>query len=366
MAERKALVVGATGIIGNNLARHLIAQGWDVHGLSHRRPTDIDRVSAITVDLMDERAVRDALAGIDVTHVFFTTWSRQETEHENCRVNAAMVRHALEAVESAPGLSHVALVTGLKHYQGPFDAYGVGKPETPFREDSPRLEFENFYYAQEDEVFVVAERRGLTWSVHRPHTIIGWAIGNAMNMGVTLAVYGTICRETGAPFEFPGTPEQWNFVTDVTDARLLAKHLEWAATTPQAANTPFNVVNGDVFRWRRMWGVVAAGLGVDPAPDPGEALPLEVRMRDAGPIWARTVERHGLVDYPVDTLASWWHSDLDLGRDAESFTDMTNSRIRGFSEWQQSDQSFLDLFDKLRAQRIIPSLAAMPKQSPLI
>ena len=51
-------------------------------------------------------------------------------------------------------VEHVALVTGLKHYLGPFEAYGKGTlPATPFREEQPRLEIENFYYAQEDEVF---------------------------------------------------------------------------------------------------------------------------------------------------------------------------------------------------------------------
>ena len=47
-----------------------------------------------------------------------------------------------------------------------------------------------------------------------------------MNMGVTLAVYATICRETGRPFVFPGSAQQWNGLTDVTDARVLAKHME--------------------------------------------------------------------------------------------------------------------------------------------
>ena len=73
-----------------------------------------------------------------------------------------------------------------------------------------------------------ARRRGFSWSVHRPHTMIGYAVGNAMNMGVTLAVYAAICKETGRLF--PGSPEQHDGVSDVTDARLLARHLAWAAT----------------------------------------------------------------------------------------------------------------------------------------
>ena len=102
-------------------------------------------------------------------------------------------------------------------------------------------------------MFAAAERDRFGWSVHRPHTIIGYALGNAMNMGVTLAVYATICRETERSFSFPGSAAQWNGLTDMTDARLLARHLEWAATTDTARNQAFNVVNGDVFRWSWMW-----------------------------------------------------------------------------------------------------------------
>jgi len=58
--------------------------------------------------------------------------------------------------------------------------------------------------------------------------MIGYALGNAMNMDVTLAVYASICRETGQPFIFPGSHVQWIALTDVTDAHILAQQLEWA------------------------------------------------------------------------------------------------------------------------------------------
>jgi len=115
-----------------------------------------------------------------------------------------------------------------------------------------------------DELFAAAERDGFTWSVHRPHTIIGYAIGNAMNMGTTLAAYATICRETGRPFLFPGSLTQWNSLTDMTDARLLARHLEWAAPTESARNQAFNLVDGDVFRWNWMWRRLANWFGCSP------------------------------------------------------------------------------------------------------
>jgi nucleoside-diphosphate-sugar epimerase len=350
-----ALVIGVTGIQGGTLASRLVDHGWRVTGLARRPGAEMPGVTLVSADLTDAGSVEAALADVDPTDVFFNSWSRQATEAENCVVNGAMLRNLLAAVEGKSSLRHVALVTGLKHYLGPFEAYALTKPDTPFREEQPRLPYQNFYYIQEDILFESAARAGYTWSVHRAHTVIGWAIGNVMNMGVTLAVYGTICRETGRPFVFPGSPQQYEAVTDVTDSRILASQLEWAATSPAAANQALNIVNGDVFRWRRMWQVVAEGLGVEAAPYPGQPTPLVDQMANAGPIWAEIVARHGLKPYPVDTLASWWHSDADLGRTIETFTDMSKSRRLGFLEYQETSRSFLELFDRLRAERIIPA-----------
>nr|GFC84501.1 hypothetical protein [Tanacetum cinerariifolium] len=119
-----------------------------------RRPSAMPGVIPVAADLHDPASVKQALADLKPTHVFLTTWSRQATEAENIRVNGAMVRNVLDALSPAKSVRHVALVTGLKHYLGPFEAYGKGTlPQTPFRESQGRLDIENFYYAQEDEVF---------------------------------------------------------------------------------------------------------------------------------------------------------------------------------------------------------------------
>ena len=278
-------------------------------GLGGPRPrpqaaAGIPGVRPIAADLLDPEPLRAALAGIDPTHVFITTWLRQATEAENCAVNGAMVRNLLAALDPAEGLRHVALVTGLKHYLGPFEAYANTRPVTPFREEMPRLPYANFYYTQEDEVFEAAERRGFGWSVHRPHTIIGYALGNAMNMGVTLAVYATICRETGRPFVFPGSPQQWDGLTDVTDARILARHLEWAATSEAARNQAFNIVNGDIFRWNWLWPKLAARLRHRVGPLPGSASTRSSRSwRRRGPDWAGIAAKYGLAEPDLTKLA---------------------------------------------------------------
>jgi GDP-4-dehydro-6-deoxy-D-mannose reductase len=40
---QKSLIVGASGFVGNHLARHLISTGWTVHGF--------DRVSSLNMDM---------------------------------------------------------------------------------------------------------------------------------------------------------------------------------------------------------------------------------------------------------------------------------------------------------------------------
>src|SRR6187402_2027078 len=211
-----ALVVGASGIVGSATADLLVDQGWTVYGLA-RRPAAQAGVIPVAADLQDAAATAATLAQIRPDAVFITTWLRQDSEAENIRVNSAMVRNLLDGLRPTGSTRHVALVTGLKHYLGPFESYGKGAlPQTPFREEQGRLDVENFYYAQEDEVFAAAARDGFSWSVHRPHTVIGKAVGNAMNMATTLAVYASICKESGRPFRFPGVAAQWNGLTDMT------------------------------------------------------------------------------------------------------------------------------------------------------
>lgn len=350
----QALVVGASGIVGSAVSRLLADEGWAVAGLA-RRPTAEAGITPISADLQDPSALASALSALSPTHVFLTTWARQASEAENIRVNGQMVRNVLEAVRGSNSVRHVALVTGLKHYLGPFEAYGKGSlPQTPFREEQGRLDVENFYYAQEDEVFAAAQRDGFNWSVHRPHTITGIAVGNAMNMATTLAVYAAICRHTGRPFRFPGSEVQWNSLTDMTDAGQLARHLRWAATTPAAANQAFNVVNGDVFRWKWMWSRIAEWFGIEAAPFDGRPAPLEQQMAEDAQVWAQMSKQYDLAEPDIARLVSPWHTDADLGRPIEVVTDMSKSRKLGFLDYQASDEAFFQVFAKLRENKLIP------------
>lgn len=351
-----ALVVGATGIAGSNLAVKLLEKGWTVFGLSRKPKNDIEGLQSVAADLLQTESLHHALTEVNPTHVFFTTWMRNDTEEENIRVNSAMIRNLLNVLSSKKSVQHVSLVTGLKHYLGPFDAYANSGtlPETPLREEQPRLDLPNFYYAQEDEVYEAAARDGFSWNVHRPHTLIGKTIGNAMNMGTTLAVYASICKQEGIPFIWPGSDAQWNGVSDVTDAKVLADQIIWAANNPEAHNEAFNITNGDVFRWKWLWPKIAAWFEIEFEGYNGTIKPLEVVLNEKQAIWSKISKENQLIEEDLNQLASAWHTDLDLSRPLEVMTDMSKSRKLGFTTYKDTKDSFFELFTQLRNDKIIP------------
>lgn len=355
MYAKNALVVGATGIVGLNVAEHLRdLGGWKIHGLSRRPPVGSSYMESHTVDILDHDRAVQALAPLEPSHVFYCTWTRGANEDENVRLNSAMLRTVLEPFAGKGCLQHVSVVTGTKHYLGPFENYANNTPVTPFRESAPRLPHKNFYYALEDVVMDYADRHGFGWSVHRSHTIIGYAVGNLMNIGATLAAHASICKATGQPFTFPGHPTAYQGLNDITDARLLAKQIVWASTEPNARNEAFNAANGDVFRWKQLWALIADYFGIEPAEYPGRYNSLEAQMAGSATVWESLVRQHGLQPNPLERLASPWHTDLDLGRPMECVNSMAKSRALGFMEYQDTEQSFIDVFDRLRRERVIP------------
>lgn len=353
MTKKVALIAGVTGIAGQNLARRLAESNeWMVYGLSRTR-SEMHGVEPIAGDLQNLDELQREVANKSITHVFFTSWLRQSTEALNCEVNGEMLENLLKALKDAP-LKHVALVTGGKNYFGSFDDSGLYPVITPYREEQERKPGLNFYYTQEDILFKYAAEKDFAWSVHRPNTVIGYAIGNAMNMGTTLAVYATICKESGRPFLFPGSKTIYEGVCDITDARILASQLEWVTGVDGARNQAFNIVNGDVFRWNWMWERIADYFGIEAAGYAGHVNRLEDMMKRADNDWKVILAKHKLRQTTIDQVASWWHTDSDLSRSFETFADMSKSRKLGFFDYKKSSESFFELFDKLREERIIP------------
>lgn len=109
----RAVIAGATGLIGSNLAEYLLSKSWEVYGVARRPEGGIPEVRPVAADMLNPEALRTALAGIEPAHVFFITWVRRASEEENIAANGALVRNLLAALDRSNSLRHVALVTGL-------------------------------------------------------------------------------------------------------------------------------------------------------------------------------------------------------------------------------------------------------------
>jgi nucleoside-diphosphate-sugar epimerase len=350
MADRVALVVGARGVIGGNLVRHLeTLEDWKVIGVSRRGGDSHGRVRHLSVDLLDRDASERALGSLaEVTHVFYAAYQDRPTWSELVAPNQAMLVNTLEAIEPvATGLRHVNLMQGYKVYGahlGPF--------KTPAREDDPPHMPPEFNVEQQAFLERQAEGKPWSWSALRPSVVCGVATGIPMNLMMVIAVYATISKHLGAPLRFPGKSGAYSTLLEMTDADLLARAMVWAATDPRAADEAFNISNGDLFRWEEMWPKVAGMFAMPSAP--GVPMNLATVMADKAPVWDAIVAEHELVPTPYEDVSSWAFGDAVFGWDYDLIADGSKARRHGFHEYVETEAMFASVFDQMRAQGLIP------------
>jgi nucleoside-diphosphate-sugar epimerase len=342
-----ALVAGAGGIIGNAVAHELLRQGWRVRSLG-RRP--VAGLEPVTTDLTDEAATKSALLqAADTTHVFYASLNPDPDLATEAKRNAAMLGNLLDGLEAAKAPLRRVVI-----YQG-FKIYGIhlgAKVRTPARESDPIHMPPNLYLAQEAELRERAARSSWDYVALRPDVIVGDVYGNPMNIALVIGVFAAISRELGVPLRFPGTDQAFGQLVQLTDSGLLARASLWAATSPDAAGEAFNVTNGDIFRWERMWDDVAAHLDLPTAPP----IPLTLvrHMADKGPVWRRIAERHELIEPDLDKLVGWGFGDFIFHTETDVISDVNKIYRAGFKERMDSATSLLSALDSLKRQRILP------------
>lgn len=171
----------------------------------------------------------------------------------------------------------------------------------------------NFYYTLEDIVFEAAKKKeGLTWSIHRLTHIFGFSPWSLMNVLGKLCVYAAICKHEGFPFKYPGNIISWEQFMNASDAELITEQEIWVATDPYAKNQAFNYANGDVYKWKHLWGILAEKFDLDPLPYEGEGFSLVEAMKDKNLVWDAIVNENKLRPTKIKEVGNWWFADLIL------------------------------------------------------
>ncbi len=349
---KKAVIVGALGVIGRNLMDHLAAQGgWEMVGLSRRKPDFESEAEFISVDLLDRGDAEEKLRHLnDVTHIFYAAFQARPSWAEHGAPNLAMLVNSVEPIAAAsPGLRHVHLVEGNKIYGshlGPF--------KTPAKEDDPPHMLPNFYWDQEQWLREAQVGRDWTWSASRPQTVCGFALGNPMNITTCIAVYAAISKELGLPLRFPGKRGAYEAVYQVTDSKLLAESMEWCALNADgaAANEVFNITNTDFFRWKNVWPKFAAFF--DMPMDDVQTISLTDFMADKEEVWNKIVEKHNLERVSYKEIAAWPFADYVFGTDWDVMTSTIKVRQAGFHNCVDSEEMFLRIFKEFQDRNVLP------------
>ncbi|XP_016207290.1 3-oxo-Delta(4,5)-steroid 5-beta-reductase-like [Arachis ipaensis] len=196
------------------------------------------------------------------------------------------------------------------------------------------------------------KKKGLTWFINRPRVIFGFSPYSQMNFIGTLCVYAAICKHEGVPLRFPGTKAAWECYSAASDANLIAEQHVWGAVDARARNEAFNVSNGDVFRWKHLWKVLAEKFGIEEHGFvEGSSLRLSELMKDKGGVWDEIVKKNKLQATKLEDVGDWWFADIILGMEAV-LDNMNKAKEHGFLGFRDSKKSFINWIERTKAYKI--------------
>jgi nucleoside-diphosphate-sugar epimerase len=366
MPRLTVLVAGSSGLVGRAVANCFAADSdIRVIGLS-RRPPDASwnaRAEHRSVDLLNGAACLRALEDLgEVTHLVYAAWSPKTGDPQSGATpqskvaadvvdvanNLAMFRNLLDATDASRGLRHVTLLQGSK-------AYGMhfGRVEEPAKETDPRVMPPNWYYDQEDLMKVRCQGKGWGWTIFRPVGVFGFAAGSQINPLTMLGVYAALCKHLKVPLRYPGSHEGYRQVRNAVDSDLVAKAIRWAAENPRCRGEIFNVGNGDLYSWQRLWPRVAALFGIEMAPP--LPMPLSIIMPQHAATWEAMKERHGLAyGWNELTEGAWPLADVHFNMSHGALQDALKLRKFGFQEFCDTEEMIERKLREVIAARVIP------------
>src|ERR1700694_1268476 len=220
-AQRQILLVGSYAALSTAVVAAVAENPqWGITTAA-RRPVPTYRAQAapphVSVDLMDREGATKAFSSLDkVTDLVFAAYVEKPTMAETVEPNARMLKNTLDALAARDvPLQRIVLAGGAKSY-----GFSLGAFNAPAKETQPRLIAPIHYHQQEDITAAWAEKNGASWTVLRPHLVMGPSLNSPMNLVTSLGTYAAMSRELGVPLRFPGRQAGWNTLQDTTDAEL--------------------------------------------------------------------------------------------------------------------------------------------------
>jgi hypothetical protein len=126
------------------------------------------------------------------------------------------------------------------------------------------------------------------------------------------------------------------------------------STEPATSNQPFNITNGDIFRWENMWPHIADYFGMETAP--AQKIDLPLMMADKDGLWTELTRQHELQEISYPQLVNWNYGAFVFTPEYDIISSMSKARRFGFHDIVESREMFLRQFDQLREERVIPAI----------
>lgn len=134
---QRVLVTGASGKLGAPLCRALLAEQYDVTGVRHRLPVDVDGVEEVAADLRDAAVMEELVSRCDAVIHLATC---KEDRDGVIDVSARGTFNLLEAAKRTKAPQRFLLASG----DAVMGIYFNRQPE-PIREDMPMAAYPGYY-----------------------------------------------------------------------------------------------------------------------------------------------------------------------------------------------------------------------------
>src|ERR1700745_1668044 len=122
--QKRVLIIGASGLLGVAAIERFLDAGWDVVGVSRRKPElpSGRNIDFLSVDLRDQEKTRAAFEPLtDITHIAYTALHEKPelvagwSSREQIDTNNAMLRNVVEPiVRKSSNCRHVRILQGPK------------------------------------------------------------------------------------------------------------------------------------------------------------------------------------------------------------------------------------------------------------